>query len=93
MEQCTLLSRLLADCQESVGRKPASGKDGGQNQSRNERSQANSRPERLEVRASGAENQALTQAGWEPRECPGPDGFHAQESLISIQRIGWWSHW
>lgn len=44
-------------------------KDGAQSHSGSERSQANSRPERLKVRASGAENKALTQAGQEPREC------------------------
>lgn len=53
-------------------------KDGVQDHSRSERSQANSRPERLKGKTNGAEKKALTQAGWEPRECPGPDGFRAQ---------------
>lgn len=54
-------------------------KDGIQNHSRGERSQANNRSERLKVKASEAENKALAQAkGWEPRECQEPDGFRAQ---------------
>lgn len=40
-------------------------------------------------KASRAKKEASVQAGWEPREGREPDGFCAQLSLISSQRVGW----
>lgn len=40
-------------------------------------------------KASRAKKEAWVQAGWEPREGREPDGFCAQLSLISSQRVGW----
>lgn len=63
-------------------------KNGGQNPGRSERSQANSRAERLEVRTSRAENLALTQAGWEPVSgarwvlCSGVFDQHSKSGMV-----------
>lgn len=72
MEQCSCSRRAAERCGKRASRRMEDGITAGV---RDHRQTADQKGGGLKVRASGAENKALTQAGQGPRECQSQMGF------------------